>query len=264
MKTHIEKSAISKEDSANVFSILSYTWLDSLFYTGYKRPLVASDITSAPKRLQAINATPKFEQSWLDELERVDKLLNDPKNQNPVSLRKSIWRVVRWELFAIGLIKIIGDTATILSPLVLIYLLEYVNQSKIENTSTATGFLFVGIFFLAMFIKSIAFNYFWQTGKFLSLIYPGQIIGLRAQNAMSFMIYKKALKLSAKSRQNFDGGKITNLISTDGQRIMLYFNLGNILFILITSQYSLDCADSNYLNYFFNGLGNYITFLNIL
>jgi hypothetical protein len=142
---------------------LSQRYIHEIFNT----PL-ASDIADAPERLKATKATPKFEQSWLEELERVDKLLD--KSQSPANLRKSIWRVVRWELLVIGLIKILGDTAVVSSPLVLKYLLEYVDRSESEDTSTAEGFIYVSLFFLLGFLNSITFNWFWQAGRDTRLI----------------------------------------------------------------------------------------------
>jgi hypothetical protein len=130
---------------------------------------LASDIADPPVRLQATKATPEFEQSWREELERVDKLLD--KSQSPANLRKSIWRVVRWELLAIGLVKVIGDTAVVASPLVLIFLLEYVNRSKLEDTTTTEGFIYVSLFFLLGVLNSITFNWFWQVGKDTGLIF---------------------------------------------------------------------------------------------
>lgn len=74
--------------------------------------------------------------------------------------------------------------------------------------------------FLLGLVNTICFNWFFQYG---------QITGLSAQNAISFLIFKKALKLSSKARKNFDAGKITNMISTDCQRVQMYFVFVNIL-----------------------------------
>lgn len=96
----------------------------------------------------------------------MDKLLDDAhKTQNPANLRKAIWRVVHWELFVIGMFKVIGDTAVVSSPLVLIYLLNYVNRSKTEDTSTSEGFLYVCLFFILGFVNSVTFNWYWQASQ---------------------------------------------------------------------------------------------------
>jgi ATP-binding cassette subfamily C (CFTR/MRP) protein 1 len=70
------------------------------------------------------------------------------------------------------------------------------------------------------FINTISFNYFFHSG---------QTTGLKAQNALNFMIYKKSLTLSPMSRKSFDSGFISNLLSTDGNKILLYFQFVGIL-----------------------------------
>jgi hypothetical protein len=90
----------SPEDKASIFSLISYSWLDGLFRLGFKRTLEASDIPAPPKRLQAALATPAFEQSWEEEKERAK---NDITGKNPASLRKSVWRVVYWDMVRTGL-----------------------------------------------------------------------------------------------------------------------------------------------------------------
>lgn len=88
-------------DTANVFSHMSYWWMNPLFFLGYKRQLDFADIPPIPDRLKAEKTTPKFEQSWLDELE---------KNGDSANLRKAIWRVLWVDLAVTGFIKVFSNS----------------------------------------------------------------------------------------------------------------------------------------------------------
>ena len=73
----------------------------------------------------------------------------------------------------------------------------------------------IGIFLLQL-VNIILFNIFYQ-------ICATNGLALRA--ALSASIYRKSMRLSSLARQNFSPGKITNMISSDAQRIEMFVTL---------------------------------------
>jgi len=188
--------------------------MDALFREGYVRPLGSDDITSPPNRISSTECTKRFDEYWKREL----ALASD--SYSP-SLSNAVFAMVKWELLKIGTLKVIGDSATVLSPLVLKYFIQYISFSNATQTSDlAQGFIYVLAMFFLSIINTFLFQYYFQSA---------QVIGMQAQTAVSNLIYRKSLKLSAKSRQNFDGGKVVNMVSTDCARIQQYLLFIDIL-----------------------------------
>lgn len=93
----------------------------------------------------------------------------------------------------------------------------FINFIQDKIAKNWEGYIFAFLLFFSQILDVVSIhNCFWYS-------YLG---GLRAKSALTAIIYRKALKLSNKSRKNTTVGEIVNLISVDCQKIQdLYINL---------------------------------------
>ncbi|KAJ8331738.1 hypothetical protein QVD99_001987 [Batrachochytrium dendrobatidis] len=246
MKTMLESTKVKAapssdidcpETTASFFSKMTFSWLNGILMLGWKRPLVPADIYKLPSHVQAANLSDTFEQAWKEELngclhtDHATPILVDgavgravadtPKKMQP-SLRRAITRVVVWDLLPLTLLRIAGDVCAMTSPFMLKLIIGFVTDSKIaiaKNTEMpplSHGFGYAIALFVLQFTSTLLQNQF---------LYGGIQMGIKVRVALSTMIYRKSLRLSAASRQDFNAGKVTNLISTDMSRFEIFFAL---------------------------------------
>ncbi|XP_022801995.1 multidrug resistance-associated protein 1-like [Stylophora pistillata] len=66
----VTNRGVCPEQNANVFSKLTFWWLNGLIYTGFKRPLVDEDLWALGKDNKSVNIVPKFMEKWAKEEKR--------------------------------------------------------------------------------------------------------------------------------------------------------------------------------------------------
>lgn len=236
MKTKTEKptkpnrsDTVAPEETVNIFSYLSFAWLDPIFIDGYKRPLETTDIWKLPPRLQTQQLCDEFESAWLKEVQD-SKTTNATLPSTTPQIEPSIYRAIHkfmfWKLAPAGLIKVFCDACTITAPYLLKQIILYVTESQRLDAQNQTppplywGFVYVAILFSLNMSTTISLNFYFQRTTTLGM-------GLRT--AVSAAIYRKSLKLSSAARQDFNAGKVMNFISTDCQRIERFIMFCHIL-----------------------------------
>lgn len=209
------------EDSANIFSVLSYEWMTQLFILGSRRPLQIEDIWQMPARYEA-----KFVTSQLEDLWSSEKELSVSEKRSP-NLSNAIRKLMFWPMLWAGFVRAL-DVSYIISPLFIGYLIKYVAakqsafQTGLPGPSLGVGMGYaVGIFLLTLFSTIITNRYF----------HIANMQSVRIKAALNSMIFEKATRLSAKSRLSFSSGKVTTLISTDVIRIENFLQTVNQIWL---------------------------------
>ncbi|KAJ3286591.1 hypothetical protein HK104_008964 [Borealophlyctis nickersoniae] len=234
---------VCPDASSNIFSRLTYSWIDPLFWVGAKRPLDFKDIWQLSDYWKVENLLATFESAWQDELaiakanREEDEasvihlggsdvaLASTPekgKRRKEPSLMRAMWRSWGWRLGPIGIVKMFSDLASILSPFIVKHLLSYVQESRIIHEmnkgdgpdtalpSLAEGFGYaLGLFFLQIIGTLLLSNFFQRATA----------QGMAMRGALAAAIYRKSLKLSAAARQDFSSGKVMTIVATDTQRV---------------------------------------------
>ncbi|CAG8704303.1 27994_t:CDS:2, partial [Dentiscutata erythropus] len=195
------------EASANLFSVITFWWANSLMSLGYKRPLEKEDLYVLNDARTSKILTDKFDVEWKKETQKVGK--------NP-SLVKALYRVVGAKFFLAGVCRIVSDTIQVFSPLILKLLLNFVTEAYTSNFDSGpqppvyVGYLLaVAMFLMQMSVTVLQNLYF----------YFSMETGVLTRSILITAIYRKALVISGKARSLFTNGKITNLMSTDTTRI---------------------------------------------
>lgn len=147
-KTSIEDAELIPEINAGWFSIITFGWITSLLALGYARPLEASDLYRLQESRSAALIADKINKSFEDRRKKADEynarlasgeisagwrklwwLLRgnraererqwrEQDGRRKASLTLAINDSVKYWFWSGGILKVSGDTATILTPLV--------------------------------------------------------------------------------------------------------------------------------------------------
>ncbi|KAL9964378.1 hypothetical protein ACROYT_G028009 [Oculina patagonica] len=240
------------EEKANIFSKLTFWWLNGLIYQGFKRPLVDDDLWALGKSNKSLTIVPKFMENWAKEEERcaigkrcpleeqqeqetaklnveendetkVGFVSKKPEKKQGKKTKKkaSLLRAMAHQFgpqFLIGmLLKLIYDVIQFLQPQLMNLLISYTQDSTQE---TWKGYVYAVSMFLVSVCMSTIIHQYWQ------IVF---VLGMRIRTAIIGMVYAKALALNSSARTESTAGEMVNLMSVDAQRLMDLTTYVNVL-----------------------------------
>ncbi|KAJ8086007.1 hypothetical protein PM082_004826 [Marasmius tenuissimus] len=246
-KESIDDADIIPEVSANMFSIITFEWITPLLRLGYRRPLEAPDLYKLQDDRSAAVIGNRILESWERRQKEADEF-NARLASGEISpgLRKKVWWTVRggraerekewrektgrkspslalamndsikWWFWSGGVLKILGDTAQVTTPLLVKALINFATDSyrghltggPVPGIGKGIG-LAIGLLALNIF-GSLCLHHFFYRATSAGVLIRGGLI-----NA----IYQRSLRLTARSRSKLPNGLIMNHISTDVSRI---------------------------------------------
>ncbi|KAL2915593.1 hypothetical protein HK105_204778 [Polyrhizophydium stewartii] len=233
-------------DRISLLNRLLFAWCDPLFRLGWKRPLQLDDIWQLPARMQSDVLTTELEQAWADELAQFPE--HDPaRGVSPAasakaaeaapaaakadsqpnakaaaaakgpSLRRALWKLLFRRTFPIGLIIFFSDACESSSPYVVKLVIAYVvGAHSGADTPVSVGFGYAILLLALQMGFAVLINQY-----FLRAISSG----IAVRSAFTGMIFRKSMRLSAAARQEFSSGKVTNMVSTDAQRMEIFMTV---------------------------------------
>ncbi|KAI9331615.1 P-loop containing nucleoside triphosphate hydrolase protein [Obelidium mucronatum] len=214
--------AVSPETTANPVSIITLEWLTRLFRYGYKNTLKLEDLYPLAPRYNVSKLADEFEVKWNQRLakyrkdtqlyeEAVDPKAKQPQQPSAVSV---LIEMFGRGFFPIGLLRFTADMMNCGSPLVLQVLIKYIQASGGPNPPPLSlGFVYVIALFVMGMVGSTCNQFYFSRAN---------AYGMSARGTLTAAIYRKSLRLSGASRQKFNPGHITNIISTDLIRMDLF------------------------------------------
>ncbi|KAG0334412.1 hypothetical protein BG004_000426, partial [Podila humilis] len=225
------------EFRSSLISRLTFSWVQPLMTLGSKRPIEKEDIWEMTEQRQAAFISTRFRHYWAvevakakesamaadhaeQEYELKSKSGKLNKFKRPKVRQPKLWRALNntflWPFWSAAVLKVIGDALLVFQPLVTKAILNFAQESwatrvnGLEPPPLWHGILMaIGLFFMGVG-STLAQHQFWQRST-------GVGVGIRT--ALITTIYRKGLLLSAKAKQDFSTGKITNLMSTDTTRL---------------------------------------------
>ncbi|KAJ3397885.1 Canalicular multispecific organic anion transporter 2, partial [Chytriomyces hyalinus] len=203
----------SPESSAHLSSWVTLAWLGPLFRHGYKNILSLEDLFPLAERYHSTALIDRFEAEWSKAQNACLQAQADAhagssdKKHKPIepSIVRILIIMFGRGFFPIGLLKFIADILNSIAPLFLQVIIRYVAESSGLNPPP----LYMGLIY--------AF------GLFLINMTATYSMSMRA--TLTGAIYRKSMRLSGASRQQFNPGHITNIISTDLIRTEMFIVL---------------------------------------
>ncbi|XP_040570074.1 multidrug resistance-associated protein 1 [Lepeophtheirus salmonis] len=203
-------------------SQISFSWLDSLLWTGFKRNLSFDDLWDLVPSLSSRTVVPIF-------LQRLDSALRRVKtNENGITYAKgddnvevktkhekkpqlsilpALARTFGPSILSAAVIKIVSDSLNFVPPLILKRIIKFsTNQEELWK-----GILYAVILFASSTVGSLVLSKFF---------YKMYVVGMKIKTSLISTIYRKALRVPTSTKKNISTGEIVNLMSVDAQKIV--------------------------------------------
>eukprot|EP01100_Stratorugosa_tubuloviscum_P002782 TRINITY_DN165_c0_g2_i1.p1 TRINITY_DN165_c0_g2~~TRINITY_DN165_c0_g2_i1.p1 ORF type:complete len:1466 (-),score=614.85 TRINITY_DN165_c0_g2_i1:64-4461(-) len=199
----IKSSGRCPEETAGLFSLLSFWWMNGLIILGYNKPLNETDLWDINEVDFAKNISTKFEESW-----------EKQKQSFKPSLAKAITNGFGLPFILAAFYKLLQDTLAFTQPILLGYLIDFIGSYNPElnmSMPKEIGYWIVAGMLITAILQTLILH------QYFHICFT---TGMRVRSAIVTAVYAKALKLSNSSRQKYTVGEIVNLMSVDSQKIM--------------------------------------------
>ncbi|GJE96593.1 ABC transporter [Phanerochaete sordida] len=247
-KTSIDDAELLPETTAGWFSLVTFSWITPLLALGYARPLEAPDLyrlqDSRPAALIAAKINASFDARrraadaynarlaagavspgwrtlwWTLRGKRAERERRWREHDGRVrpSLTLAINDSVKYWFWSGGVMKVSGDVATILTPLVVKALINFATNSysaykegrtdEAPPIGTGIGLAFA-LLFMQLFSSLCQHHFFYRSTS----------TGVLVRGGLITAIYARALRLTSRARTTLTNGKLVNHISTDVSRV---------------------------------------------
>lgn len=176
-----------REKTASFLSRLLFHWIQPIMSLGFRRPLEPTDLYLGVPNLHAAHQSQLLSAEWEKE-----------RQKEKPSLFSALHRIHASTFWPAGILRFIGDTATIVSPLLLEQVTDFVARSGAarkrnqEPPSATFGYILPVILLVVQVIGTFGTMHFFHiTTK----------IGVKIRTELITVIYRKSLVLSSKARQ---------------------------------------------------------------
>ncbi|KAL9940237.1 hypothetical protein V8E36_000942 [Tilletia maclaganii] len=203
----VEKTGDGKrecpENTANLYSRLTFSWMQPLFSLGRKKFLTEDDMYALPPDDDCESLGEKFTSYW--ELTR-------NKKTGKGRIWRTLFRAYGYPFAIGGILKVFQDLASFAQPQLLRLLLQFVqNWDNPEKRQPAElGYLLSFLLFAVATLQTAFLHQYFQRSF---------NTGLRVRSGLITTIYKKSLRLSNDARAGRTTGDIVNLMSVDANRL---------------------------------------------
>ncbi|KAK0074938.1 hypothetical protein PV326_012047, partial [Microctonus aethiopoides] len=236
-KNQAERKSNPRE-GANIFSVITFSWILKTLWRSYKTGLELGDITRPLKEHKGSILGDKLSIAWEKEKKRVNKIneslkkfgKSDGTKQRYSSLGRALLSVFGVHILISALILTMIETIIrVIQPLAIGRLLRYFSHDN--HISKNEAYFYACVVILCSVIITFVLNFY-----FMSIYH----VGMKMRVASCSLIYRKALKLSKASLAKTTVGQAVNLLSNDVSRFDLtpalvpYILIGPLQTIIIT------------------------------
>jgi hypothetical protein len=198
-------AAASPEESASCLSRLTFSWLSPLLDIGKDRPLEFADLPPLSADTRARELAEQFAEHWRAQL---------ALQPAAPSLVAAFEPMYRRDFVICGALKLVADALTLLTPVLLAWLITFIAESQPTMTAPApplyAGVLIAVGMLLATLGTTVISNWYFRVMMNM---------GLNVRSVLITAMYRKALKLSPAARADMSTGQIINMVSTDASRL---------------------------------------------
>ncbi|KAF8933746.1 hypothetical protein BGZ47_010720 [Haplosporangium gracile] len=212
-RTRVQRqSDANQHDKANLFSRLTFHYMQSIISLGYKQPLTIEDIKILPKESETQHGYDQLNAQWEAHKKDVQayNIKADADHQKSPSLIHVIGKKFLGPLGTMISLRLSASILQFLLPVLIQQIMVYIESDKSEDELPKARGVILAMCMLAVNL----------TVSFLNnqSIKQEVELGLEIRNALVSMIYRKALILSPGSRKSSSTGAITNHMSNDAEK----------------------------------------------
>ncbi|KAF9125108.1 Canalicular multispecific organic anion transporter 2 [Mortierella sp. GBA39] len=190
---------------ANMFSRMTFNYLQPVITAGYRTPLTVKDIEGmAPERVKTAHSYDLLNNAWQAKVAEATA-----KGEKP-NLFSTVLGTYRLQILPVMFFRIAASTLTYVQPQLLNQLLGFIDSYRTPNPQPVSlGIILAFGMFFASILNSFFMAQYFQTSM---------NIGVEARTALIGMIYRKSLKLTSAAKQKSTAGEINNHMSVDAER----------------------------------------------
>ncbi|KAL9596111.1 MAG: hypothetical protein Q9219_006010 [cf. Caloplaca sp. 3 TL-2023] len=196
---------------ADIFSILTFSWMTPLMKYGYREFLTQEDLWNLRKR-DATRATGEaLREAWDLEMEK----------KNP-SLWIALFRGFGGPYYRATLIKTVSDAASFAQPQLLRLLISFIGSYRTgqQPQPVIRGAAIAIAMFAVSVMHTVCLHQYFQRAF---------ETGMRVRSSLTAMIYAKSMRLSNQGRATKSTGDIVNYMAVDTQRLQDLTQYGQML-----------------------------------
>nr|XP_039259168.1 multidrug resistance-associated protein 4-like isoform X2 [Styela clava] len=185
---------------SNIFSYITFWWLNDLFAEGRNRTLQEADMYELDPSDRSEEICNKLEKHWESEKEK-------PGKTGKPSLLRAITKTYGNKFMVLGTLGLFTEILRMAIPIFIIQLIRYFENK--DTSPTWHGYAYAAAITFSSIILPLVYHlYFYQM----------QRIGWHIRASTCALMYKKTLRLSRRSLQQTSTGQIINLGSSDVAR----------------------------------------------
>ncbi|KNG89077.1 ABC metal ion transporter [Aspergillus nomiae NRRL 13137] len=185
---------------ADIFSVLSFSWMTPMMKFGYKNFLTQDDLWNLRRRDTTRATGETLAENWEQELEK-DK----------PSLWIALFKSFGGSYTRGAIIKCGSDMLAFVQPQLLRVLIDFISSYQTDTPQPIIRGVTIA---LAMFFVSVS-----QTMCLHQYFQRAFDTGMRVKSSLTAMIYAKSLRLSSEGRTSKTTGDIVNHMAVDQQRL---------------------------------------------
>lgn len=194
-----KKEKLTSYEQANLCSRLSFYYMQGMFSTGFRRPLLEEDIAGQmPKHLQTQRSFTHLSRMWEEH-----KKKRQAKGKKP-NLMLLTLRAFGPKLVPVTLISLTQSVLEYSQVLLLGVLLDYITTSTLAEEGARPPIKYGIILAVALFLSTLLATL--ACGQFFQGSY---VLGIEFRTALIGLIYQKSLVLSPGARQRSTVGEIS-------------------------------------------------------
>ncbi|KAG0200120.1 hypothetical protein BGX33_011218 [Mortierella sp. NVP41] len=192
-------------EKANLFSRISFHFLQPILRNGYKGPLSAMDIQGMmPHRIKTEYSHDLLNNRWQRAMTKAESRGKEP------SLFLTIMKTYSWVWIPIMIFRLAASSFTYVLPVLLNQILNFIESYSTEEPQpTSLGTILAFGMFFASVLSAFCIGQYYQTAI---------NVGVEIRTALIAMVYRKSLRLSNAAKQSNTAGEISNHMSVDAER----------------------------------------------
>ncbi|KAI3855532.1 hypothetical protein MKX03_006570 [Papaver bracteatum] len=198
--------------TANLYSILTFSWLNPLLDLGNKKTINLDDVPQLSRNDAAIGIYTIFKQKLLG----TNTTGDGGEISSPKLLNALFWLTWR-EVLCTGLLSLVYICASFVGPYLIDFFVQYLNgdvpAAQLGFNGRELGYVLASAFVLSKIVESLSTRH---------LSFKLEVIGIRVKNVLVAIIYDKLLTLSNQSRRDSSSGEIVNLMSVDADNVSYF------------------------------------------
>ncbi|KAJ2248155.1 hypothetical protein GGI13_004765, partial [Coemansia sp. RSA 455] len=190
-------------EDANIFSLLTFSWMSPLLKLSQSKQITEDDLWEVPSHIAPVDVAEIFDVHWQHEL--------DHHLHCTPSLWRALWRTTGTHIVIGGFFKLIHDSVSLLNPVLLSLLLGFVaSHASASPQPMSHGYFYASCMLGSQIIQTIVSQRSVQVDMDTKL---------KINTSLTTALYKKSIRLSNESRQEYTTGAVAMLFWTDVARV---------------------------------------------